>query len=187
MTTRINLIPWREERRQRKHRNFMGVMVFTLILSGLGVLGAHLYMVDLISYQEQRNQMLRNEIARINRVQREIDELQKTEVRLISRLEAIKSLQQSRPDKVVALDTLVRLLPPDVYIQSFNFQGNRITLRGDARLNNVVSDFMRELEQSPVFGEPSLSVVSSEQVGPDVPVSNFELSVSQRPGARPAD
>lgn len=183
--TRINLLPWREERRAGRHRRSLGVLAAALLVACAGVLGAHLYMTDLLNYQEARNQLLRNEIARIAQVEREIREMERTEARLISRLEAIRGLQQSRPDKVVALDTLVRLIPPDVYVLSISSRGDSYTLQGNARFNNTVSVFMREFEQSPVFNDPSLRVIQNQRVADNVPVSNFELTVSQRGGARP--
>lgn len=183
--TRINLLPWREDRRAARHRRFLGVLVGAFLVACAGILAVHLYMADLISNQEARNQMLRDEITRIARVEREIREMENTEARLISRLEAIRGLQQSRPDKVVGLDTLVRLVPPDVYVLSISTRGNNYTLRGNARFNQTVSDFMREFEQSPVFNDPTLRVIQNQRVGDDVPVSNFELNVSQHGGARP--
>jgi type IV pilus assembly protein PilN len=183
--TRINLTPWREERRAVQERQFRGVLVAAALLAVVIVGGGHFYITGLLNHQEARNQMLRNEIARIARVEQEIREMERTEARLISRLEAIRGLQQSRPDKVVALDTFVRLVPADVYILSLQMRDNNFTLRGNARFNNTVSDFMREFEQTPVFNDPTLRVIQNQRVADNVPVSNFELTVSQHGGARP--
>lgn len=183
--TRINLTPWREDRRAAQERQFRGVLVAAALVA-LAIVGAgHFYITELINHQEARNQMLRTEITRIARVEREMREMERTEVRLMSRLEAIRGLQQSRPDKVVGLDTFARLVPADVYVLSLQMRGNNFTLRGNARFNHIVSDFMRELRQSPVFNEPNLRVVQNQRVADNVPVSNFELTVSQIGGARP--
>ncbi len=183
--TRINLTPWREERRTAQEHKFRGVLVAAVLVALAGIGAAHWHITNLINHQETRNQMLRTEITRVARVEREIREMERTEARLISRLEAIRGLQQSRPDKLVALDTFVRLVPADVYVLSLQTRGYNFTLRGNARFNNTVSDFMREFEQSPVFNDPTLRVIQNQRVGDNVPVSNFELTVSQHGGARP--
>ncbi len=183
--TRINLTPWREERRAAQERQFRGVLVAAALFAVAMIGAGHFYVTALINHQEARNQMLRNEITQIARVEREIRDMERAEVRLLSRLESIRGLQQSRPDKVVALDTLVRLVPADVYVLSLQMRDNNFTLRGNARFNHTVSDFMRELRQSPVFNDPTLRVVQNQRVGDNVPVSNFELTVSQHGGARP--
>lgn len=177
--TRINLLPWREERRGRQQRRFMSMLAFFIILAGLGVLGAHMYVVKLIDNQETRNQFLSSEIERLKAVEKEIKEMEESEARLLARFESIKQLQAKRPDMVKALDNFVRILPGDVYLKSLNSVGNRFTIAGNARVNKVVSDFMREIEKSPVFAEPGLKVVNNIKTEEDIAVSAFELNVNR--------
>ena len=56
--TRINLLPWRELRRADQQRRFLMTLAASVVLAALGVLGAHLYVVDLTEYQEERNQFI---------------------------------------------------------------------------------------------------------------------------------
>lgn len=183
--TRINLLPWRQRRRDQRQRNFLITLGLTVVFAGLIVVGAHFVVMTLIDGQEARNQYLRTEIARINRVEKEIRAMQENEQRLLDRLDAIKRLQQSRPDMVKVLDNLVRLLPEDVFLTSLTAREKALSLRGDARLNNVVSDFMRELDQSPLFGEPRLKVIENQRLAGGIPISVFDLDVG-RTGSEPA-
>lgn len=178
--TRINLLPWREARRAQQQRNFLGMVAFAVIVAAAGVFAAHMYVAGLIEHQENRNQYLRDEIARLNEIEREIEEMKNSEDRLRARLDAIQKLQRGRPDMVKVLDAMVRRLPEDIYLNSFKAQGMTLTMRGNARVNNVVSDFMRELEQSELFGEPKLRIVENKTVFDDVPVSQFELVVNRK-------
>ena len=178
--TRINLLPWRQQRRELQQRRFMGLLAFIVLLAGLGVLGAHLFVEELISQQNARNNYLRQEIAKLNEIEKEINEMQKTEASLLARMDTIKQLQSSRPDMVKALDALVRLIPEDVYLTSISSKGKNLQLNGNARVNNVVSDFMREFEQSPLFGEPVLRVIENRQIAENVPASVFQLTVNRK-------
>jgi type IV pilus assembly protein PilN len=138
-----------------------------------------MYVAGLIQNQETRNQYLRNEIAKLNKIEEEIKEMQSSEERLLARLESIKRLQQSRPEPVKMLDAFVRRLPEDIYLTSLQSQGKQITLKGNARINNVVSDFMRELDQSELFDVPNLRVIERKEIVENVPASNFELIVDR--------
>jgi len=178
--TRINLLPWRQQRRERQQRRFMGVLAGIVVLAAVGVLAAHLFVQELINQQNERNNFLRQEIVKLNKIEAEIKEMQKTETRLLARLDTIKNLQKSRPDMVKALDSLVRLIPEDVYLTQINSRGTRLQLNGNARVNNVVSDFMREFEQSPLYSEPVLQVVENRNIADNVPASVFQLNVNRK-------
>ncbi len=176
--TRINLLPWREARRKQQQRTFIIMVAMAAVIAVLGVLLVHLQIQAQISSQEARNDYLRGEITRLKKAEAEIKELDKTKARLLGRLEVIQNLQASRPGMVRVFDTLVRLLPENVYLTSFKSVGKQITLTGVASSNNVLSDFMRNLNDSPWFGEPVLQVIKTETVN-DVKASVFELLVSQ--------
>ncbi|MEE4376190.1 MAG: PilN domain-containing protein [Candidatus Competibacteraceae bacterium] len=176
--TRINLLPWRDARRISKQRNTLVLFAITVVFAGVGVFGAYLYVEQLIANQEARNQYLQGEIERLKKAEQEIKALDETKARLLGRLQVIQDLQARRPGVVRALDSLVRLLPEDIYLSSMDVAGNTWTLRGTASSNNVVSDFMRRLAESPWFGEPTLKLIENEDVG-EIRTSAFELSVSR--------
>ena len=178
MTTRINLLPWREARRRQQQRNFIAMVVLAAAIAGLGVFAAHLQIQAMIKGQEARNEYLRGEITRLKKAEAEIKELDKTKARLLSRLEVIQNLQTSRPVMVQMFDTLVRLLPENLYLTSLKNDGNQLLLKGVASSNNVISDFMRSLADSPLFGEPALQVVRVETIN-EVRSSVFEMQVSR--------
>ena len=176
--TRINLLPWREERRKLQQRNFIMMMVLAIAVAGLGVFLAHLQMQALINSQEARNEYLRGEITRLKKAEAEIKELDRTKARLMGRLEVIQNLQSSRPGMVRVFDTLVRLIPENLYLTSIKNEGNQLLLKGVANSDKVISDFMRNLASSPWFGEPLLQVVKTEMVN-EVRASVFELVVNR--------
>jgi len=178
--TRINLLPWRQQRREYRQRRFMGILAGVVILAALGVLGAHLFVQELINQQTERNNFLRQEIAKLNEIEKEIKEMQKTEASLLARLDTIKKLQSSRPDMVRALDSLVRSTPEDVYFTTINIRGKNLQINGNARVNNVVSDFMREFEESPLYNESALQVIENRSIADNVPASVFQLNVTRK-------
>lgn len=177
MATRINLLPWREARRQQQKREFVILLAVAGMVAVLGLFLAYLQIQNQIENQQARNTYLRGEIARLKKAEAEIKELDKVKSRLLSRLEIIQNLQVSRPGMVKVFDALPRLLPEAVYLSSIKSEGNRLTIKGVARSNNVISNFMRNLAESAEFGEPVLRVVETRELN-DRQVSDFELVVN---------
>lgn len=176
--TRINLLPWREMRRRKQQRNFIIMIGMAVTIGAAGVLGTHMYIERLIEHQVARNDYLREEIAKLRRAAEEIKKIEEAKARLLSRLEIIQNLQASRPIMVKVFDGLVQLVPEDVYLSSFTTEGAQLILNGTASSNNIISDFMRNLDTSPLFGEPILRIVENREIN-NIRISSFELAVKR--------
>ncbi|MBZ4194469.1 MAG: PilN domain-containing protein [Candidatus Contendobacter sp.] len=184
--TRINLLPWREVRRFRRHRELIGMLIGAAIFA-MGIVFLVQTEIDSrIQYQQQRNDYLKGEIARLKKAAEELTELQKTKNRLVERLNVIQTLQASRPGMVRMLDELVRLIPQDIYLTAFKTVGNQVTLNGVARSDTVISEFMRGIRGAKRFGEPVLQIIETKNVNNNVQARVFELIVPLKPGADPA-
>jgi len=175
---RINLLPWRESRRQQRQRSFQYLSIAAVLVAGLGVLLTYMYFNQLIDHQNERNEYLRGEIALLKKAAAERKEMDRTRDRLMARVKVIQDLQASRPAMVRILDSIVRRLPENVFLTSVESVGKQLKLKGVASSNNVISGFMRNIADAPWFNEPSLTVVQTEQVN-DVRASVFELAVAR--------
>src|SRR5690625_2592584 len=135
MTTRINLLPWREELKKQR-QNQLILMLALAFVAGLGVwFAGHSYYDGLISYQNNRNRVLEREIAQLDRRIVKIRELEETKTKLKARMEVVQELQQGRPLVVHMMHQLVTTLPNGVYLTSVRQSGNDITLSGVAESN----------------------------------------------------
>ena len=180
--TRINLLPWREARRAQRQRQLNGMLIVAALL-GAGLLFlAYTEMNNRIQYQQERNNYLRGEIARLKKAAEEMEELKKTKTRLVERLNVIQKLQTVRPGMVRMLDQLVRLIPQDIYLTGFKTANNQITLNGVARSDVIISEFMRDLRNAKdLFGEPVLQVIETRAIN-NVQARVFELQVPLKLG-----
>jgi type IV pilus assembly protein PilN len=183
--TRINLLPWREARRARRQKEFVGMLLAGVLVAAIGVIGAHMFMANEIANQQTRNRYLQDEINRLKRIEKEIQEMDEAKARLLGRLEIIQNLQRSRPIVVQVFDEMVRRLPEEIFLKSFQAEGPKLSIQGTAQSNNVVSGFMRELEQSNLFGEPALTVVENKAIN-RIRASDFQLQVN-RATPKPGD
>ncbi len=158
---RINLLPWREEQRDQRQREFISVSLGVVVVAcGLLYLG-HLNVGSKIEAQEARNSLINKEIKRMAESVKEIDELKRKKEELLARMEVIQSLQGNRPIIVRVFDEMVRTIPDGVFYTQLSRSGKLIELSGIAESNNRVSSLMRRLDNSDWFVRPNLTSVSA--------------------------
>ncbi len=172
-TTLINLRSWREDRRRDRQQRFVASSFATALLAGLIVWGAGSYIINNTKQQQQRNDYLRQEMARLDSKITEIKELRAKRERLLERLRAIQELQGNRPVIVRVFDELVRVLPDELYYSSLTREGGSLHVIGKAQSNRDVSMLMRNIDRSAWFKEPNLSSVGRG----DGVYKNFDMRV----------
>ena len=174
---RINLLPWRAERRALRQKEFVTMLGFA---AGAAVLLSFLivmYYNGQIEGQEARNAYLQAEIKKVEAQIAEIDELDKKKANLLARKEVIEQLQASRSQMVHLFDELVRTIPEGVRLNSIQQAGETLTLEGYAQSNARVSSYMRNLEASGWITNPDLKVIEAK--GDDKGLPNmFSLRVT---------
>jgi type IV pilus assembly protein PilN len=155
----INLLPWREERRQQLKKDFLITIALVLALGAGGVLLADRVVNGQIDYQNSRNQYLTQHIKELDKAVAEIKELERRRNQLIERMRVIQELQGNRPIIVRVLDQLVRTVPDGVFYNSLAAKGGKISINGVAESNNRVSSLMRRLDASDWLANPNLDKV----------------------------
>lgn len=159
---RINLLPWREERRKEQQREF-GVMVAGgVVITGLLFLLAHMTVDGWIDQQKSRNAELQKEITEVNKKITEIEELEKQKEDYLQRMKVIQDLQESRPKIVHMVDELLNVMPVGSYLTSLKQEGDKVTLEGKAQSNARVSGIMSAIENekaTPWINKPELKVI----------------------------
>jgi type IV pilus assembly protein PilN len=185
MTTRINLLPHREERRKRARQHFMMTAVFTAILGLLIVGVVHIYFGDIIDTQNARNKFLKDELGRLDKQIAEIRKLKDEITALLERKKIIETLQTDRAQTVHLLDELVRQMPEGVYLKAVTQKGLNVKLEGYAQSNARVSTLMRNIDASPWLENPGLVEVKASSVD-SRRVSQFELNLSVKRAGKDA-
>ena len=174
---RINLLPWRAERRKLRQKEFM-------VMLGASALGAALLAFLIVGYhkaqiegQNERNAYVKNQITQVDAKIKEIEELDKKKARLLARKQVIEQLQANRSQMVHLFDSLVRTIPDGVTLTSIRQAGDKLTLQGRSQSNARVSTYMRNLEGSGWMSKPDLSVIEAKGTNKGLPYE-FTLSVT---------
>ena len=174
---RINLLPHREEKRKSRRQQF-------ILFSALAALGGllvwfigHSIIAGYVDGQDEKNAMLKQEIALLDKEISEIKGLREQAEALLSRKQVIESLQTNRTEPVHIFNELARQIPEGLYLKSLKQTGSRINITGYAQSNARVSNLMRNLDASPQLQNAELVEVKAAVLNTRR-VSEFNLNVS---------
>ncbi|MBL4772790.1 MAG: PilN domain-containing protein [Alcanivoracaceae bacterium] len=151
---KINLLPWREERRQQLTKEFY-------VLLGIGgsiavaIVASIFYVYSQnIDFQKSRNAKIEAEIVKLDAQIKEIEGLEELRDNLLARKKVIEELQANRTQMVHLFDEMVKTIPNGVFLQNIKQNGTTISLEGYAQSHSRVSAYMRKLEKSEWFKAP---------------------------------
>jgi type IV pilus assembly protein PilN len=178
----INLLPWRELKRKEQQKQFFTTLGAAALFGAFCIAATHGVMSSLIENQQSRNNTLSSEIKVIDKRIRDIKELEKTKQALLDRMDIIQQLQRSRPVAVHLFDELVTTLPGGLYLTRIQQKGNTLEIHGIAESDARVSNYMRNLDDSPWMRDPKLEVIetaSQDKKSNSTPLRAFVLKVDK--------
>jgi type IV pilus assembly protein PilN len=172
---RINLLPWREQERKVRRREFMVAAGGAIFAAVIFVLGGKVLYSSWTDAQNEKNALLKKEIVKLDAQIADIQDLENRRQRLLARMEIIEKLQRKRPEIVHLFDEIVKTVPDGVYLTAIKQTGNKLEIHGVAQSSTRVSTFMRNIDSSVWMDNPVLQVVESARDSP-TGGSNFTLT-----------
>ncbi|GLQ47760.1 fimbrial protein [Dyella lipolytica] len=178
---RINLLPWRAERRKLRQREFF-MQLGAALLAAIGCLLLWGFWMGMrIDNQNDRNSYLQDQIKQVDARLAKISDLEKVRAQLLARKQIIEQLQANRSQMVHLFDELVKTIPGSARLTSIKQNGDQMVLGGVAQSNASVADYMRNIEASQWMGQADLSKTENSHDASRMPYS-FGLTVAlQRP------
>ncbi len=182
--TRINLLPWREAKRQEQKKQFLTLLgMVALCMLGISY-GIALFIDQLVANQNQRNAYLEGQITALEQQISRISEIKKSKQEIEQRMALIEQLQSSRNVAPRVIDELARIVPPGVVFKRLGRQERVLEVSGTSESNNRLSEFMRRLQESEVFINPELSSIVADVEALN-PVSDFNIKFRLSPMIAP--
>ncbi|HJV06166.1 MAG TPA: PilN domain-containing protein [Chromobacteriaceae bacterium] len=176
---RINLLPHRQQKKAAHRLRFQILLGATLVTALLLVGGSYAILSQRISTQEERNQFLQQETAKLDQQIKDIGALKKQRDELLARKQLVEKLQAGRNESVHIFDQLTRQTPDGVYLKSVKQSGSLFTLTGYALSGARVSNYMRTLAESETFGPATVVEVKASIVN-NQRVNEFTLTTNLR-------
>ena len=173
----VNLLPWRERQREQQRQRYLLVLVLVAV-GTLGLMqGVAVFIEQLIANQNQRNQYMERQIGILDIKIANIKKIRESKQALQQRILLIEQLQASRNIAPQVVDELVRLAPNGIVFRHLKRSDNQLQIEGISESNNQLSEFMRNIEQSPVFREGGLSSIVAGTTE-NATGSNFKITFS---------
>lgn len=172
---KINLLPWREELRKERQKEFVTIIIAVALAAAALVWFANTFIEDQWKSQKTRNSFIQRETNVLSEQITEIQELKEKKAQLLERMTLIQNLQGNRPIIVRLFDEIARSLPNDLYFTNLQIKGDRVLVKGRAKSNNRVAALMRNFDNSEWFDAPNLVKVKAEKGG----YNTFEITMTQ--------
>jgi len=153
---RINLLPWREQERKVRRREFLVAAGAAFLQPACSFSGGKLVYSSWTEAQIEKNNLLKKEIVKLDAQIADIQDLENRKQRLVARMEIIERLQRKRPEIVHLFDEIVKTVPEGVYLTQLKENGNRLEIHGIAQSSTRVSTFMRNIDASMWMDNPQL-------------------------------
>lgn len=188
--TNINLLPWRELRREQEKKTFTTLLLTVGITAIMVILMVNYYASSLVGDQTARNKRLQDEITTFDNDIAKIKALKDIRTGLISRMRIVHGLQARRTLTVHFFDELIKILPDGVYLTEVKRVKDTITVKGYSESNTNVSALMRNIQKNPWIQQPVLTDIkkadNKETADSNKTVSNeFNLSFILKPKIMP--
>ena len=175
---RINLLPWRQELRRDRQRQFLVSTLMTAVAGVVLVFLVGMIFDQKVRHQEERNQVIKTKITRLEIRIKRINQVEETRDRLISRKRIIEELQASRSKTVELLDKLAKSIPVGVTLGTVRQQGENLDLQGTSQSNARVSAYLQSLEADDLFRKPELRFVRASNSRTSTNAEPYDFHVS---------
>jgi type IV pilus assembly protein PilN len=159
---RINLLPVKTTRKKELLIGQLVILAAVVILAVGACGGAYVTMLAKINSEKEQIAAYEAEINRLRKTLGEVAQFKKMQEELRGKLDVLAQLKAGKTGPVHLLDKLSLALPERVWLTSFKETGGSISISGFGMNEEVVAQFLRDLEASPYYRNVELQLI--EQV-----------------------
>lgn len=154
---KINLLPYREALLQKRKQQFKSLMLLALLLAlALAALG-YFTLNNAIARQGERNQVLKDGIATLDKQITEIKKLEEEKNHFLLRKKKVEELENQRFEAARIIDTLNTQAPEGLYLTAITGKNALdYTINGKAISDSKIAAFMRAIPSIGLFKTPEL-------------------------------
>lgn len=145
---RINLLPYRAERRKEANRRKAAIYLLGVMALGLILFSFNSYLTGKIAELEENIQFTQTELNKYKKILAEIANIKKELATLKRKIDVIKDLSRNRKEPVILLETMSELMIKDrMWLTNFEEKDKNIQIAGIALDDQTIADYMQRLEQ----------------------------------------
>ncbi|MEN8806411.1 MAG: PilN domain-containing protein [Desulfobacterales bacterium] len=162
---RINLLPFRAARKKENIRRQISVFLLSFFLMLAVLIYYNIHLGGQIKDLKTDVDATKNEVAKYQKITKQIEEIKKKLAILEKKTEVIRKLETNRFEPVEMLDNMSRkIIANRMWFTSFNDKPQNVKIDGIALDNKTVADFMTRLEGTGLFGSVRLQTIQKHVV-----------------------
>lgn len=177
---KINLLPWRDELRQQKQQDFVASIGLAVVVTCLIFSLGYMYIENMKEHQQRRNKMVEDEIVLVDQKIKEIKDIEQKKNQLLTKIEVIQQLQESRPQIVHLFEELSISTPEGIFLNKFVQTGKDLAFTGSAKSNARVSAYMRGIDKSLWLESPELKEIQGKDKKKNGQYNKFSMLAKQK-------
>ena len=171
---RINLLPVKAAQKKEKLRGQLIILAVSVILASAACVAVYGAVLSKIDVEKESIAQKEGEINRLRKTIGEVAHFKKLQQELQAKLDTLEKIKTARSGPVRLLDELSKSLPDKLWLVSFKESGGNITLSGIGLKEEIVAEFLRNLESSPYYQNVELKVIEQKS---EETVSNCRSSM----------
>jgi type IV pilus assembly protein PilN len=177
---RINLLPFRSNRKKENIRRQLSIFVLSLILAVVAIFGVNFFLGSQIDDLGRRITTTQAELEKYEKINKEIEEIKKKLDNLNKKLAVIRDLEANRYEPVRLLDTLSQvMIDKRMWYTALDMKAELVNISGIAMDDKTVADFMLRLEGSGLFSAVNLKTLKQVEVQKTT-VKSFEIACHKK-------
>jgi type IV pilus assembly protein PilN len=162
---RINLLPFRTERKKENVRRQVSLFLLSLILVLVVLVYYNFSLSSKIGKLNDNISATKTELQRYNEINKEIARIKQNLEMLRKKMAVIEKLESDRHAPVRLLDTMTQvLMAKRMWFTKLAVKENTVDIHGIALDNKTVADFMVRLQDSGLFSSVNLKTLKRQKV-----------------------
>lgn len=156
MLHRVNLFPWREQRRRAHQQRFFGMLVGSLVVAVVIQVALGAFFEHQKNTQHQRLGYLQAHVSNLDFQLKKLKQLEVEHDSLLTRLKVVEELQSSRNKTTELMNLMPTLIPEGVYVDKIKMSEHQIEMVGISDTTSRLATMLDLLENSPRVQDVSM-------------------------------
>jgi type IV pilus assembly protein PilN len=177
---RINLLPFRAARKKENVRRQISIFLLSFILIIIAVFYYNSWLNNRLKKLEARNQETTQQIAKYDKINKEIAQIKKSLNNLKKKIQVIETLDSGRKNAVNLLESMTEMIIEErMWFTALNVTGNSVNISGIALDERTIADFMKRLENKGGYANVTLNALQRKEIkGKSLKLKGFSLSMN---------
>ena len=172
---RINLLPYRASKKKETATQQLAIMGIIVIIAIVAAGLAYAITLGKISTTKHEITRSEDELANLKKKIGEIDNLKKLQAEVQKKLDILNQLRKEKTGPAIRFARMSDIVPEKMWLTRYVESGHNISISGVAYSEELIAEFMRNIQSSQEFGNVDLQVSEQQEIN-GVKLKKFDLT-----------